>query len=93
MNRSPLKQERISGTDLVVYRELTSGIYFGDKGRLEGGNAAFDTCYYSVRGNTRIAKMAFEAASRRRGLLTLIDKANVLESSRLWREVVQKNGP
>jgi 3-isopropylmalate dehydrogenase len=90
MDRSPLKEERILGTDLVVYRELTSGIYFGDKGRLEGGSAAFDTCYYTVEEITRIAKMAFEAATRRRGLLTLVDKANVLESSRLWREVVQK---
>jgi 3-isopropylmalate dehydrogenase len=90
MDRSPLKEERILGTDLVVYRELTSGIYFGDKGRVEGGNAAFDTCYYTVEEITRIAKMAFEAATRRRGLLTLVDKANVLESSRLWREVVQK---
>jgi 3-isopropylmalate dehydrogenase len=90
MDRSPLKEERILGTDLVVYRELTSGIYFGDKGRVEGGSAAFDTCYYTVEEITRIAKMAFEAATRRRGLLTLVDKANVLESSRLWREVVQK---
>jgi len=90
MDRSPLKEERILGTDLVVYRELTSGIYFGEKGRVEGGSAAFDTCYYTVEEITRIAKMAFEAATRRRGLLTLVDKANVLESSRLWREVVQK---
>jgi len=93
MDRSPLKEERIKGTDLVVYRELTSGIYFGDKGRLDEGSAAFDTCYYHEDEIERIAKMAFEAAGRRRNKLTLVDKANVLESSRLWREVVQRMAP
>tara|TARA_R110002096_G_scaffold435224_3_gene659831 strand:+ start:16215 stop:17330 length:1116 start_codon:yes stop_codon:yes gene_type:complete len=89
ISRSPLKEERIKGTDLVVYRELTGGIYFGEKGRSEDGKSAFDHCEYSVEEIERIAKLAFEAALRRRKKLTLVDKANVLETSRLWREVVQ----
>jgi 3-isopropylmalate dehydrogenase len=89
VDRSPLKPERINGTDLVVYRELTGGIYFGDKGRSEDGKSAYDHCDYSVDEIKRIALMAFEAAGRRRKKLTLVDKANVLETSRLWREVVQ----
>lgn len=90
IERSPLKEERITGTDLVVYRELTGGIYFGNKGRSKDGKSAFDHCDYSIHEIERIAKMAFEAAGRRRKKLTLVDKANVLETSRLWRETVQK---
>ena len=88
-HRSPLKEERIKGTDLVVYRELTGGIYFGEKGRSEDGNLAFDHCEYTISEIERISEMAFEAAMRRRKKLTLVDKANVLETSRLWRETVQ----
>jgi 3-isopropylmalate dehydrogenase len=89
---SPLREERIAGTDLLVVRELTGGIYFGDSGR--SGDSAHDTCEYSVAEIERIARTAFEAARRRaevggrRGRVTSVDKANVLETSRLWREVV-----
>jgi 3-isopropylmalate dehydrogenase len=89
---SPLREERISGTDLLVVRELTGGIYFGDSGR--EGDAAHDTCEYSAAEIERIAHVAFEAARRRAEgsgrppRVTSVDKANVLETSRLWREVV-----
>ncbi|MBD3616434.1 MAG: 3-isopropylmalate dehydrogenase [Gracilimonas sp.] len=89
LNRSPLKRERIEGTDLVIYRELAGGIYFGEKGRSEDEKSAYDHCTYSVEEIERISKMAFEAAESRRKKLTLIDKANVLETSRLWRQTVQ----
>jgi 3-isopropylmalate dehydrogenase len=80
---SPLKRERIEGTDLLVVRELTGGIYFGERGR--DVDVAYDTCIYSVAEIERIARIAFAAA---RAKVTSVDKANVLESSRLWREVV-----
>jgi 3-isopropylmalate dehydrogenase len=80
---SPLRRERIEGTSLLVVRELTGGIYFGARGRDDGG--AYDTCSYSVGEIERIARVAFEAAEER---VTSVDKANVLETSRLWREVV-----
>jgi 3-isopropylmalate dehydrogenase len=89
---SPLREERIAGTDLLVVRELTGGIYFGDSGR--DGDTAHDTCEYSVAEIERIARTGFEAARRRAvgsgspARLTSVDKANVLETSRLWREVV-----
>jgi 3-isopropylmalate dehydrogenase len=88
---SPLREERIRGTDLLVVRELTGGIYFGDSGR--DGTRAHDTCEYSVPEVERITRVAFDAA-RRRGReaggarVTSVDKANVLETSRLWRETV-----
>lgn len=87
---SPLKDERIKNVDLVIYRELTGGIYFGEKGRYEGGTIAYDHCVYSVAEIKRISKLAFEASMTRRKKLCLIDKANVLETSRLWRSVVQE---
>jgi 3-isopropylmalate dehydrogenase len=80
---SPLKREIIEGTDLLVMRELTGGLYFGRRGR--DGDTAYDTCIYSVAEIERIARAGFQAARR---LVTSVDKANVLESSRLWREVV-----
>jgi 3-isopropylmalate dehydrogenase len=82
---SPLKREVIDGTDLLVVRELTGGLYFGEKGR--DGDRAFDTCVYTVAEIERIAHTAFRAAKSR---VTSVDKANVLESSRLWREVVRR---
>ncbi|AKD04487.1 3-isopropylmalate dehydrogenase [Pontibacter korlensis] len=85
---SPLKPERIAGTDILIYRELTGGTYFGEKGRDE--NSAYDTCTYTREEVERIAHQAFKAAASRHGILTLVDKANVLETSRLWREVVQE---
>jgi len=85
VDASPLRPERLAGTDLLVVRELTGGIYFGASGR--DGDSAFDTCTYSVAEIERIARVAFRAA--RRGV-TSVDKANVLESSRLWRETVTR---
>ncbi len=93
LDASPLKREVISGTDMVIIRELTGGIYFGEpRGRTEDGRKAFDSCIYSVEEIERIARIAFEYASRRRKKLTLVDKANVLATSRLWREVVTRIG-
>jgi 3-isopropylmalate dehydrogenase len=90
---SPLKNSVVSGVDFVVFRELTGGIYFGEpRGRTEDGNTAFDSCVYSRFEIERIAKLAFEAAMNRSKRLTLVDKANVLASSRLWREVVTEMG-
>jgi len=85
---SPLREERIRGTDLLVVRELTGGIYFGDSGR--DGDVAHDTCTYSVAEIERIARVGFDAAGRRHGRVTSVDKANVLETSRLWRETVTR---
>ncbi|MGB0890554.1 MAG: 3-isopropylmalate dehydrogenase, partial [Solirubrobacterales bacterium] len=80
---SPLKEDRISGTDLLVVRELTGGIYFGEKSRID--DVATDVCAYSVAEIERIARIAFKSA---RTKVTSVDKANVLETSRLWRETV-----
>ncbi len=85
---SPLKKERIEGTDISIYRELTGGIYFGTKELSEDGQTASDGCKYSVFEIERIAHLAFKAAQNRRKHLTLVDKANVLETSRLWRKTV-----
>jgi 3-isopropylmalate dehydrogenase len=87
---SPLRRERIEGTDLLVVRELTGGIYFGEKVRSE--SHASDVCAYSSKEIERIARTAFEAALRRsrEPKVTSVDKANVLETSRLWREVVSE---
>ena len=82
LDASPLRRERIEGTDLLVVRELTGGIYFGDRGRADG--RAHDTCVYSVEEIERIAEVAFKFARRK---VTSVDKANILETSRLWREV------
>ncbi|QLG46866.1 3-isopropylmalate dehydrogenase [Costertonia aggregata] len=89
IDRSPLKRERIEGTNLVFLRELTGGIYFGKRGRLNNGETAFDTCTYHRSEVQRIAKKGFELAMKRSKRLCCVDKANVLESSRLWRETVQ----
>lgn len=87
---STLKPEVLEGTDLIVVRELTGGIYFGDKFRreTENGQEAVDTCAYSVKEVERIARQGFEIARKRRKKLASVDKANVLETSRLWRETV-----
>jgi 3-isopropylmalate dehydrogenase len=86
LDASPLRRERIEGTDLLVVRELTGGIYFGDSGR--DGDRAHDDCAYTVEEIERISRVAFDAARRRSGRVTSVDKANVLETSRLWRETV-----
>ena len=80
------------GFDLMIVRELTGGIYFGERGRNKAGDAAFDTEAYSVMEIERVARRAFEIARKRRKHLTSIDKANVLETSRLWRETVHRLG-
>jgi len=89
LDKSPLKRERIEGTDLVFLRELTGGIYFGEKGRRDGGETAFDNCVYTRAEVQRLAKRGFELAMTRGKRLCCVDKANVLETSRLWRETVQ----
>jgi 3-isopropylmalate dehydrogenase len=83
---SPLRRERIEGTDLLVVRELTGGLYFGERGRED--DRAFDTCVYTKGEVDRLAEWGFRAAAGRRGKVTSVDKANVLETSRLWREQV-----
>ncbi|WP_019669639.1 3-isopropylmalate dehydrogenase [Eudoraea adriatica] len=89
IDKSPLKRERIEGTDLVFLRELTGGIYFGKRGREDNGDTAYDTCTYTRKEIQRLAKKGFEMAEKRSKRLCCVDKANVLESSRLWRETVQ----
>ena len=88
LDASPLKRDRIEGTDLLVVRELTGGIYFGDSGR--DGDRAHDDCAYTVAEVDRISRVAFDAAGGRSKRVTSVDKANVLETSRLWRETVEK---
>lgn len=88
IDKSPLKKEIIQGTDMVIYRELTGGIYFGEKKLSEDGTIASDLCEYSQKEIERVAHLAFKAAQNRKKKVTLVDKANVLESSRLWRRVV-----
>jgi len=89
IENSPLKKERIEGTNLVFLRELTGGIYFGEKGRSDGGDTAYDHCVYTRDEVKRLAKKGFELAMTRSKKLCCVDKANVLETSRLWRETVQ----
>ena len=84
----PLRDEIVgSGFDILIVRELTGGIYFGKSGRTEDGQAAFDTEFYTRKEIERILRVGYEAARKRRSKLCLVDKANILESSRLWREV------
>ncbi|MBN8869356.1 MAG: 3-isopropylmalate dehydrogenase [Solirubrobacterales bacterium] len=93
IDASPLKKELIDGTDLLVVRELTGGIYFGASGRREeNGGTAYDECAYSVPEIQRITRAAFEAARQRSDSprVLSVDKANVLETSRLWRETVKE---
>ncbi|MGM0933238.1 MAG: 3-isopropylmalate dehydrogenase [Bacteroidota bacterium] len=92
IEQSPLKADRIAGADMVIYRELTGGIYFGDKFTAEDGQSATDVCTYSVEEISRVAHLAFKAAEKRSRKLTLVDKANVLETSRLWRKTVTAIG-
>ncbi len=87
---SPLKSKQIEGVDFVIYRELTGGIYFGKKEISADGNQASDDCVYTREEIERIAHLAFQHAQKRKKKLTLVDKANVLETSRLWRKVVQE---
>lgn len=86
---SPLKKEIIKTVDFIVVRELIGGVYFGEKGRKNNGKTAYDICEYSKEEIEGVARFAFELAIKRRKKLTVVDKANVLETSRLWRETVQ----
>ena len=90
---SPLKEKQLEGVDFIIYRELTGGIYFGKKELSEDKTQAVDECTYTVAEIERIAHVAFKSAQLRRKKLTLVDKANVLETSRLWRRVVQEIAP
>lgn len=88
---SPLRADIVRDADFLCIRELTSGIYFGrPQGRTEDNQTAFDTCTYSRDEIVRIVKLAFEFAMKRRKKVTVVDKANILETSRLWREVAQE---
>jgi 3-isopropylmalate dehydrogenase len=90
---SPIRPERLEGVDLVVVRELTGGLYYGDKRRerrADGTEVATETCSYTSEEITRVVRVAGELARTRRGRLTSVDKANVMETSRLWREVTTR---
>jgi len=88
LGASPLRPELLDGVDLVFVRELTGGLYFGPRGRRNG--SAFDTCVYSEEEVERVVRFAARLAAGRRGKLTSIDKANVLETSRLWRATAER---
>jgi 3-isopropylmalate dehydrogenase len=90
VDQSPLRAELVAGADFLIVRELTGGIYFGEKKRND--TEASDLCAYTVPEIERVARVAFEAARKRGGRLTSIDKANVLETSRLWRATVTRLG-
>ena len=92
VDASPLKREVVAGTDILFFRELTGGIYFGNSGRRphESGEAAYDEMVYSTGEVERIVRLAAKAAMQRDGRLTSVDKANVLESSRLWRQTAER---
>jgi 3-isopropylmalate dehydrogenase len=87
-DRSPLKPEAVAGVDILIVRELTGGLYFGERTRT--ATAATDLCTYSVEEIERVTRVAFEAARKRSRRVTSVDKANVLETSRLWRETVNR---
>ncbi|MEO8860747.1 MAG: 3-isopropylmalate dehydrogenase [Ginsengibacter sp.] len=93
LSASSIKPEILKGADILFFRELTGDIYFGEKGRKNNGDTAFDVAEYSRYEVERIGRKAFEAARSRRKKLCSVDKANVLETSRLWREVIQKMAP
>ncbi len=89
IEKSPIRPELIENVDIIVIRELTGGIYFGKKGRSDDGNTAFDTNIYTRKEVDRIVRLACKYAMNRSKKLTVVDKANVLETSRLWRETAQ----
>nr|WP_293832927.1 3-isopropylmalate dehydrogenase [uncultured Arsenicibacter sp.] len=90
LSASSIKPEILKGADILFFRELTGDVYFGERGRKDDGDTAYDTMIYSRYEVERIAVKAFDAAMTRRKKLCSVDKANVLESSRLWREVIQE---
>ena len=91
IHKSPLRPELIQGADFICIRELTGGIYFGrPQGRSEDGNTAYDTCVYTREEIERIVHLAYKYAEQRRKKVTVVDKANVLSTSRLWRQIAQE---
>lgn len=94
IHKSPLREDLVRGADFMCIRELTGGLYFGrPQGRSEDGNTAYDTCVYTREEISRIVTLAFEYAMKRRKKLTIVDKANVIATSRLWREVSKEIEP
>lgn len=94
IHKSPLRPDVVKGADFMCIRELTGGLYFGrPQGRSEDGNTAYDTCVYTREEVERIVKLAYEYAMKRRKKVTVVDKANVLATSRLWREVANEIAP
>jgi 3-isopropylmalate dehydrogenase len=94
IHKSPLRADLVEGADFMCIRELTGGIYFGrPQGRSEDGNTAYDSCVYTREEVDRIVRLAFGYARQRRKKLTVVDKANVLATSRLWRETAQAIAP
>ncbi len=90
VHKSPIKEKVIKNTDFIIFRELTGGIYYGEKKLSKDGNLASDVCMYTTEEIDRLAHLAFKSAKSRRKKLTLVDKANVLETSRLWRKRVKE---
>jgi 3-isopropylmalate dehydrogenase len=90
LHKSPLRRELVEGANFMCIRELTGGIYFGEKGRSDDGNTAYDNCVYTREEIERILRLGFEFAMKRNKKLTIVDKANVLETSRLWRQIGQE---
>ncbi len=91
IHKSPLRADLVEGADFMCIRELTGGIYFGrPQGRSEDGQMAYDTCVYTVEEIERIVRLAYKYAEQRRKKVTIVDKANVLCTSRLWRQVSQQ---
>ncbi|MDR0658188.1 MAG: 3-isopropylmalate dehydrogenase [Mediterranea sp.] len=94
LHKSPLRADLVKGADFMCIRELTGGMYFGrPQGRSEDGNTAYDTCVYSREEVERIITLAYEYAMKRRKKVTVVDKANVLATSRLWREIAKEIAP
>ncbi len=94
IHKSPLRPDLVEGADFIAIRELTGGIYFGKpQGRSEDGKTAYDTSIYTTEEIDRITRLAFDFSMKRRKKLTVVDKANVLATSRLWRETVQTIAP
>lgn len=94
IHKSPLRADLVEGADFVCIRELTGGMYFGrPQGRSEDGNTAYDTCVYTREEIERILHLAYKFARQRRKKLTVVDKANVIATSRLWRQIAQEIAP
>lgn len=94
VHKSPLRADLVDGADFVCIRELTGGMYFGrPQGRSEDGNTAYDTCVYTREEIERVLHLAYKFAGQRRKKLTVVDKANVIATSRLWRQIAQEIAP